>query len=179
MVAHGLADFFSEKDEVLIARSEHHANLLPWQRLAKTSGAALKYFGGEKDGEGDEGYERNEHDSSLQQWKANVTNRTKLIAITAASNVTGQINDLSLIAKIKQVFPSIIILVDASQFACHIPLQVAHWQCDFLVCSAHKFYGPTGVGLLYGRREWLNKMSPLLVGGLFNRKYLCARRATL
>ncbi len=145
-VAYGLSDFFTEEDEILISHSEHHANLLPWQRLSKVSGATLRYF-------------------DDAQCEANITDRTKLIAITAASNVTGQINDLSLIAKIKKIFPNIIVLVDASQIACHIPLQVAHWQCDFLVCSAHKFYGPTGVGLLYGRREWLNKMSPLLVGG--------------
>ena len=149
IIAHGLQTYCQQGDEILISDGEHHANLLPWQRLAEQARCQLRFFS----------LAKNAKVHSL------VTENTRIITLSAASNVLGVLNDLSWIKTIKQQFPRVIIVIDASQMAAHIPLQVEQWQCDFLVCSAHKFYGPTGIGLLYGRTEWLKKMQPFMVGG--------------
>lgn len=151
MIAYGLQDYCRQGDEILLSDGEHHANLLPWQRLAKNTQSTLRFFSLEQ------GIE-----PSLE---TKITPKTRVLTFTAASNVLGNINDLSLIAKIKKQYPSLIVIIDASQIAAHIPLNVNQWQCDFLVCSAHKFYGPTGIGLLYLKEQWLKKLSPLLLGG--------------
>lgn len=147
-VAYGLQDYCQQGDEILLSDGEHHANLLPWQRLANNTQSELRFFSLE------DGF-----DSSL------ITEKTRVLTFSAASNVLGNITDLSFIATIKRQYPSLIVIVDASQIAAHIPLQVEQWQCDFLVCSAHKFYGPTGIGLLYIQNAWLTKLSPLVLGG--------------
>ena len=152
-LAYGLAAYCQAGDEVLLTHSEHHANLLPWQRLANNTQSQLTFFP-EKDAL-----------PLWQQWPTVVNERTRIISLTAASNVLGNIVDFSIIAEIKKQFPHIIIVLDASQVAAHIPLQAEQWQCDFLVCSAHKFYGPTGVGLLYMPSLWRTKLAPLLLGG--------------
>ena len=153
MIAYGLADTFDADAEIVLAHSEHHANLLPWQRLASKTQSQLIFFPVEK-GLAD-----------IQQWRAVVNERTRVISFSGASNVLGYLVDLTIIADIKQQFPEVIIVVDASQMVCHMPLQAAQWGCDFLVCSAHKMFGPTGVGLLYGKASVLNDLSPLVVGG--------------
>lgn len=153
MIAYGLSDYCHEGDNIVLSRSEHHANLLPWQRLAASCGGELTFIPSEN---GLVNFER---------WKDVVNQRTRVITFSAASNVLGHMPDLSVIADIKRSFPNIIVIVDASQIACHTPLQASQWKCDFLVCSAHKFYGPTGVGLMYGRPQYLHTMSPQIVGG--------------
>jgi SufS family cysteine desulfurase len=153
LIAHGLTDFCQQGDEILITHEEHHANLLPWQRLSKTQQCTLAFLP-IKNGL-----------SCWDQWPSVVNERTRIIAFSAASNVLGHLVNLDVITQIKQQYPRVIVVVDASQLAPHIPLAVEQWQCDFAVCSAHKMYGPTGIGLLYGCTEWLQKMSPLLLGG--------------
>jgi cysteine desulfurase / selenocysteine lyase len=153
IIAHGLSVFCQQDDEVLLSDSEHHANLLPWQRLSKQQGVKLQFFSA-KEGVLDP-----------SQYLSSINERTRIIALSGASNVFGRLLDVSLLAQIKKRFPRIIIVLDASQMACHVALQASQWQCDFLVCSAHKFYGPTGVGLFYARVSYLAKMPPLMVGG--------------
>lgn len=153
MIAHGLSELCTADDEIVLSHEAHHANLLPWQRLAQQQQCRLTFLPSEQ------GL------SCWQQWRSVVSERTRIIALSAASNVLGHVTALDVIAQIKQQFPRVIVVVDASQLVSHIPLAVEQWQCDFAVCSAHKMYGPTGIGLLYGRTEWLNSLSPLLVGG--------------
>ena len=153
LVAFGLTDYCQPGDEVVVSHMEHHANLLPWQRLVQAQQCHLQFFPEEK---------------GLPQWHRwpeVITSQTRVLAISAASNVLGVITDLSWLADIKRQYPELLIVLDASQLACHQPLHADQWPCDFLVCSAHKFYGPTGVGLLYGREPLLHTLSPLVVGG--------------
>jgi SufS family cysteine desulfurase len=153
MISYGLAETCQAGDEILLSHGEHHANLLPWQRLAKDKKSQLIFFP-EKNGV-----------PTIDQWRSVVNERTRIITFSAASNVLGYCIDLSIIAEIKKVFPSVMVIVDASQIACHTSLQVRQWQCDFLVCSAHKFYGPTGIGLLFGKASLLKALAPQIVGG--------------
>lgn len=152
-VAYGLSCFLEADDRVVVSNVEHHANLLPWQRLAGDSESELCFF---PEAQGVPQWHR---------WQEVVNKKTRVIAISAASNVTGSLTDLSIIADIKQHYPEVIVVVDASQLACHQPIKAQQWGCDFLVCSAHKFYGPTGVGLLCVRSDLLPRLSPLIVGG--------------
>ncbi len=142
-------------DAILTTQMEHHSNLLPWHALAQEKGAELRVapiapsFSLSLTGRGQgEGLFRN----------------IKLLALTHMSNVLGTINLVEEI--IKQAHKAgTLVLVDAAQSAAHIPLDVKKMDCDFLVFSSHKMYGPTGVGVLYGKRELLEKMSPFLYGG--------------
>ncbi|MFT6101951.1 MAG: SufS family cysteine desulfurase [Granulosicoccus sp.] len=154
LVSYGLANLCSVGDEIVLLASEHHANLLPWQRLAEQKQCELVFLPADETGRSD-----------FSRWSDVINECTRIVSISVASNVLGEVIDFTILAQIKQRFPSVIIVLDASQIACHIPLQSVQWQCDFLVCSAHKFYGPTGIGLLYAAPALLEKMSPLHVGG--------------
>lgn len=154
IIAYGLADMCCAGDEIVLSVGEHHANLLPWQRVAEQQQCKLIFLPTDNTGYSD-----------ITRWQEVVSERTRIVALSAASNVLGGVIDLAILAQIKQRFPKIIIVLDASQIACHMPLQAVDWQCDFLVCSAHKFYGPTGIGLLYAAPALLEIMSPLHVGG--------------
>ncbi len=132
---------------------EHHANLIPWQQLAKRSGAELKWFGVTSDGRLDE--------SNIDSL---ITSKTKIVAITQQSNVLGTINNLDhIIEKAHKV--GAIVIVDACQSVPHIPVDVTNLGADFLAFSGHKILGPTGVGVLWGRYELLNNLPPFLFGG--------------
>jgi cysteine desulfurase/selenocysteine lyase len=132
---------------------EHHANLIPWQQLAKRSGAELKWFGVTSDGRLDE--------SNIDSL---ITSKTKIVAITQQSNVLGTINNLDrIIEKAHKV--GAIVIVDACQSVPHIPVNVTKLGADFLAFSGHKILGPTGVGVLWGRYELLNNLPPFLFGG--------------
>jgi SufS family cysteine desulfurase len=158
IIAHGLSVFCEQGDEIVLSDSEHHANLLPWQRLAQQQQCELQFFkatNGVLDSE----------QLLAENCMSAINERTRILALSGASNVFGHVLDVSVLATIKKRFPRIIIVLDASQMACHIPLQASHWQCDFLVCSTHKLYGPTGVGLLYAREDYLQQMPPLHLGG--------------
>ena len=138
---------------IVVSEMEHHANLIPWQQLAKRSGAELKWFGVTSDGRLDE--------SNIDSL---ITSKTKIVAITQQSNVLGTINNLDrIIEKAHNV--GAIVIVDACQSVPHIPVDVTKLGADFLAFSGHKILGPTGVGVLWGRYELLNNLPPFLFGG--------------
>jgi cysteine desulfurase/selenocysteine lyase len=138
---------------IVVSEMEHHANLIPWQQLAKRSGAELKWFGVTSDGRLDE--------SNIDSL---ITSKTKFVAITQQYNVLGTINNLDrIIEKAHNV--GAIVIVDACQSVPHIPVDVTKLGADFLAFSGHKILGPTGVGVLWGRYELLNNLPPFLFGG--------------
>ncbi len=138
---------------IVVSEMEHHANLIPWQQLAKRSGAELKWFSVTSDGRLDE--------SNID---ALITSKTKIVAITQQSNVLGTINNLDRIIK-KAHDVGAIVIVDACQSVPHIPVDVTELGADFLAFSGHKVLGPTGVGVLWGRYDLLNALPPFLFGG--------------
>ena len=140
-------------NSIVVTEMEHHANLIPWQQLAKRSGAELKWFGVTSDGRLDE--------STIDSL---ITSKTKIVAITQQSNVLGTINNLEKIVK-KAHEVGAIVIVDACQSVPHIPVDVTKLGADFLAFSGHKILGPTGVGVLWGRYELLNELPPFLFGG--------------
>ena len=138
---------------IVVSEMEHHANLIPWQQLAKRSGAELKWFGVTPDGRLDE--------SNIDSL---ITAQTKIVAITQQSNVLGTINNLDRIIK-KAHAVGAIVIVDACQSVPHLPVDVTKLGADFLTFSGHKILGPTGVGVLWGRYDLLNNLPPFLFGG--------------
>lgn len=143
----------NQGDEIVISYMEHHSNLIPWQQLAKQKGATLKYLELEQDGT-----------ISLETVKNTITNKTKIVSVTMASNVLGTINPVKEIAKIAHENGAIMV-VDAAQGAPHIPIDVQDIDCDFLAFSGHKMCGPTGIGVLYGKKAHLENMEPIEFGG--------------
>ena len=140
-------------DEIVISEMEHHANLIPWQQLAKRTGAVLKWFEVNKDGRLD-----------LSNIEGVITARTKIVALTHQSNVLGTIIPLSGLVKRAHDVGAVFIL-DACQSVPHMPVNVADLDIDFLVFSGHKAVGPTGVGVLWGRANLLAELPPYLFGG--------------
>jgi cysteine desulfurase / selenocysteine lyase len=143
----------SSEHSIVVSEMEHHANLIPWQQLAKRSGAELKWFGVTTDGRLDE--------SNIVSL---ITSKTKIVAITQQSNVLGTINKLDRIIE-KAHGVGAIVIVDACQSVPHIPVDVTKLGADFLAFSGHKILGPTGVGVLWGRYELLSNLPPFLFGG--------------
>jgi cysteine desulfurase / selenocysteine lyase len=147
-----------EGDEILLTEMEHHSNLVPWQQLAARTGAVLRYLPFTEDGLLD-----------LTQLDRLLTKRTKLVSVTAASNVLGTITPVADI--IRQAHDlGAVVLVDAAQSAGHQATDVHTLGADFLAFSGHKLMGPSGVGVLYGRRELLEAMPPFLGGGSMIRR---------
>ena len=142
-----------EGDEVLLSRAEHHANLVTWQQWALRTGAKLKYFDLGEDGS-----------FVLENFLKELSSKTKIVAVTAMSNVLGTIFPIKEICK-KAHEVGAVVLVDACQYVVHKKVDVADFDCDFLVISGHKVYGPTGIGVLYGKYELLNDMPPYQYGG--------------
>jgi cysteine desulfurase / selenocysteine lyase len=140
-------------DEIVISEMEHHANLIPWQQLAKRTGAVLKWFEVNTDGRLD-----------LSNIEGVITPRTKIVALTHQSNVLGTIIPLSGLVKRAHDVGAVFIL-DACQSVPHMPVNVADLDIDFLVFSGHKAVGPTGVGVLWGRANLLAELPPFLFGG--------------
>ena len=143
----------AEEDEILIAVSEHHSNLLPWQILANKTGAKLNYLECDEHG----GY-------SVESLKNALTPKTKLFAIAQVSNVFGRINPIREFADICHKNGTVIIC-DGAQSVPHMAVDVVDLGVDFLAFSGHKLYAPMGIGVLYGREELLDKMPPFLYGG--------------
>ncbi len=140
-------------DEVLITEMEHHANIVPWQLICQRTGATLRYVPIDARGS-----------LRLDLLDELLTERTRLFAFVAMSNVLGTINPIvELVARAHAV--GALALVDAAQSVPHMPVDVQALDCDFLVFSGHKMCGPTGIGVLYGRRELLEEMSPFMGGG--------------
>lgn len=146
-------EHIKEGDEILLTEMEHHSNLLPWQRVAERTGASIKFIPLQEDGNLDY--------STLEML---VTNRTKLIAVVHVSNGLGTENNVELIAKHAQRVGAKL-LVDACQSVPHKKLDVQKINCDFLAFSGHKMLGPTGVGILYIKKELHNETPPYELGG--------------
>ena len=153
LLAYTLGPQLKENDEILISHMEHHANIVPWQQLAKRTGVKLKYLALTDKGEID-----------LSKSNELITTKTKIVSITHMSNVLGTINPIKKIAKLTKMVGAIFI-VDGAQSVSHMPVNVQDLGCDFLAFSGHKMLGPTGVGVLWGKLDLLNKLDPFLSGG--------------
>jgi len=140
-------------DEVIISAMEHHSNIVPWQMACEHSGAVLKVIPISDEGE-----------LLMEDYKALLNDNTKLVAITHVSNTLGSINPVKEIIELahKNGTP---VLIDGAQSVPHMKVDVRELNADFYALSAHKMYGPTGVGVLYGKKEWLNKLPPYQGGG--------------
>ncbi len=143
----------NEGDEIVITYMEHHSNLIPWQQLAKSKKAVLKYIPLQPDGT-----------MFLEDIKATITNKTKIVAMTHISNVLGTVNPIKEVVRIAHLNGAKVI-VDGAQSVPHMKLDVQELDCDFLAFSGHKMCGPTGIGVLYGKKELLEKMEPIEFGG--------------
>jgi cysteine desulfurase/selenocysteine lyase len=143
----------NNRDEILITEMEHHSNIVPWQLVAEEIGVTLKYIPINTDGTLD-----------LSDIDKLITNKTKLVSVIHQSNVFGTINPIkTIINHAKKV--NAITLIDAAQSIPHSPIDVQDLDCDFLAFSGHKMLGPTGIGVLYGKTELLNSMTPFMGGG--------------
>lgn len=146
---------FGGGDEVVVTVMEHHSNFVPWQRLASDNGVKLKIWNVDKEGRLD-----------YKDLNKLITRKTKLLTITAASNVIGTLVDIQKVVKIsKSINPSCLVMVDAAQAVPHLPVDVKKWGADFIAFSGHKMLGPTGIGILWGKREHLEAMPPYQFGG--------------
>ncbi len=160
MIASG---FFKELlepgDEVLITLSEHASNVLPWFRLAKTNGVVIKYI------------ELNEHhEVTMEALMASFTNRTKVVSLAHATNVIGDVRPIKEIAQFVHANNAFLV-VDGAQSVPHMKTDVKDLDCDFLAFSLHKMCGPTGVGVLYGKKELLDSLVPVNLGGGMNESF--------
>ena len=140
-------------DEVVISIMEHHSNLVPWQKVTKKTGAKLKYM-----------YINDEFELTDKEIEEKITDKTKIVGITHVSNVLGTINNVKKIIEYAHKKGAIVI-VDASQSIPHMKIDVQELDADFLVFSGHKMLAPLGIGVLYGKKEILEKMTPFLMGG--------------
>ena len=147
--------FFNEGDEVLISGLEHHANIVSWQLVAEMKGAKIKVIPVKDDG-----------DLDLEALPNLLTPRTKMVAVAHVSNSVGTVNPIEeIIATVRKLAPQSKILIDAAQSSSHIKIDVQKLDCDFLAFSGHKMYGPTGIGVLYGKYDVLDSMPPYHGGG--------------
>ena len=140
-------------EEVVISIMEHHSNLVPWQKVCKVTGSNLKYM-----------YINDEFELSDEEIEEKITDKTKIVGITHVSNVLGTINNVKRIIQYAHKKGAVVVL-DASQSIPHMKIDVQDLDADFVVFSGHKMLAPLGIGILYGKREILNKMTPFLMGG--------------
>jgi cysteine desulfurase/selenocysteine lyase len=143
----------NEGDEIVITYMEHHSNIIPWQQVARRTGAQLKYIPLQEDGT-----------ISLDDARATITAKTKVVSVMQVSNVLGVINPVKEIAQIAHENGAIMV-VDGAQSAPHMKIDVQDLDCDFLAFSGHKMCGPTGIGVLYGKKHLLENMEPIEFGG--------------
>ena len=145
--------YIKEGDEILITELEHHSNYVPWHFLRKNKGAVIKFAPVNKNGE-----------VEIDEIKKLISNKTKIIAITHISNVTGAVMPIKKIVDMAKE-KNIPVLVDGTQGAPHMEIDMQDLGCDFYVVSCHKMYGPNGLGLLYAKKKWLNDLPPYQGGG--------------
>src|SRR5690625_720357 len=142
-----------EGDEIVLTEMEHHSNIIPWQQVAKATGARLKYIPLQEDGT-----------VILEDVRQTITENTKIVAIAHVSNVLGTVNPIKEIAEIARANDAVTV-VDGAQGAPHMKVDVQDLDCDFYAFSGHKMCAPTGIGVLYGKKEHLNDMEPVEFGG--------------
>jgi len=145
--------FIKEGDEIVLSIMEHHANIVPWHFLRERKGAALTWVDIDDDG-----------NFSIEEFEKALTPKTKIVAITHMSNMLGTVTPVKEIIKIAHE-RGIPVLIDGSQGAVHLEVDVRDLDVDFYVVTGHKLYGPTGIGALYAKQEWLEKLPPFLGGG--------------
>jgi cysteine desulfurase/selenocysteine lyase len=152
-VANGFASLLNSDDEVLVSALEHHSNIVPWQMLCEKTGATLKVIPMNENGE-----------LILSEYEKLLSNKTKIVTVNHISNALGTINPIEFMIK-KAHDVGAAILIDGAQAVPHLKPDVQALDCDFYVFSGHKICGPTGVGILYGKEEWLRKLPPYQGGG--------------
>lgn len=145
--------FLTKGDEILISAMEHHSNIVPWQMICEEQGATLRVIPVTQEGE-----------IIFSEFEKLLNPKIKLIAITHISNVLGTINPVKNIVKTAHLH-KIPVLIDGAQSIAHAEIDVQELDCDFYVFSGHKIYGPTGIGVLYGKEQWLNDLPPYQGGG--------------
>lgn len=153
LVANGFASLLAEGDEILVSALEHHSNIVPWQMLCEKTGAVLKVIPMNKEGE-----------LIYSAFEEMLSEKTKVVFLNHVSNALGTVNPIKKIIDKTHEFDAAV-LIDGAQAAPHIKADVQALDVDFYVASAHKMCGPTGVGILYGKEEWLNKLPPYQGGG--------------
>lgn len=154
LVAHSFCEqFLSEGDEIIVTEMEHHANIVPWQMACERHNAILKVLPFADNG-----------NLKTELLEPLISHRTKILAVTHVSNTLGTVNPIKEIIRIAHLH-HVPVLVDGAQSVPHIPIDVQDLDCDFFAFSGHKIYGPTGIGVLYGKRSLLDSMPPFLGGG--------------
>lgn len=153
IIAQSYGEFIQAGDEIVISKMEHHANLIPWQQLAKRKQAVLRYIPLTADGHLD-----------VQAAKTIINEKTAIVALAQVSNVLGTVNPVKKIAQLAHQHQAIMV-VDGAQAVAHMPVDVQDLDCDFYCFSGHKMCGPTGIGVLYGKQTLLEKMEPVAFGG--------------
>jgi len=156
LLASSLGERLQPNDEVLLSHAEHHANIVPWQQAARRFGFSVRFIEG------------NNNRIAANSLSEHLTPRTRILSLSIASNVLGSVVDIGNLQQQLADYAhknTLTVIFDASQWAAHLPIEAASWPCDFLVCSAHKFYGPTGIGLLYGRDGCWDTLPPWQTGG--------------
>jgi len=153
LVATGFASFLKKGDEIIVSALEHHSNIVPWQMLCERTGALLKVIPISLEGE-----------LIMEEYEKLLSNKTKLVFVNHVSNTLGTINPIKKIINKAHDYNAAV-LIDGAQATPHLKPDVQKLDCEFYVCSAHKICGPTGIGMLYGKEEWLNKLPPYQGGG--------------
>ena len=154
MLARSFGDaMVKEGDEIIVSQLEHHSNIVPWQMLCERKGAVLKVIPLQEDLSLD-----------IEVFKELLSEKTRLVSVAHVSNVLGIVNPVEEIIRLAHE-KDIAVCVDGAQSVPHLVVDVQQLDCDFLVMSAHKMYGPTGLGVLYGKKEWLDKLPPAEGGG--------------
>jgi len=145
--------FIGEDDEIVVSQMEHHSNIIPWQQVAEEKGAKIRVI------------PMNEHGELIIDEYENLLNeRTRIVAVAHVSNSLGTVNPIKEMVATAHKF-GVPVCVDGAQSVPHFPVDVQDLDCDFFAFSGHKMFGPTGSGILYGKREWLDKMPPYQTGG--------------
>lgn len=155
LISNLIAHTIDQTDNIVTTELEHHSNFLPWKELIRAKNATFQVAPITRNGLID-----------LEALKSAIDEHTKIVAFSAVSNVLGTISPVAEIVKmVRNINPKTIILVDAAQAIGHAPINISEWDADFVVFSAHKMFGPTGVGVLYGKKALLETLSPVVFGG--------------
>lgn len=145
--------FIGEGDEIIVSQMEHHSNIIPWQQIAEEKGATIRMIPMNESGE-----------LIIDEYENLLNERTKIVAVTHVSNSLGTVNPLKEMIATAHKF-GVPVCVDAAQSVPHFPVDVQDLDADFFIFSGHKMFGPTGSGVMYGKREWLDQMPPYQTGG--------------